>query len=310
MSDTTQEPNNSAANTPPSEQQNAGIPPESRPSLFGGSEGNNPPETQPLAFTVPDEFKDKPWVAELLKNSNPNQELFKQHDHTLRLIGSRGAVVPGENATPQQLAEYRKAIGVPEKPDSYDIPPTQWEDAEKPLGEIIDKSRVPEILNAVKESAHRNGIPAKALASLVNDFEKATLKFQAQEVQAAQERDRALNQDFVKLGVQYFGDRYQEILPNATNVLAKYVPENLRAVLHSLDNKSLMVVAAVADSIHRRGKTEGTIPAPTSKFGEPGTLREQARELMKKPEYKDRESHTYKQVVEIFKEMDRLGIKA
>lgn len=297
-------------NAASSEQQSGGLPPETRPSLFGGEDANNhEPSSQPLAFTVPDEFKDKPWVAELLKNSNPNQELFKQHDHTLRMIGARGATVPGENATPQQIADYRKAIGIPDKAEAYEIPATQWDETEKQLGEFIDKSRVPDILNAVKESAYRNNIPPKALASLVNDFEKATLKHQAQEIQAAQERDRAQNLDFAKLGIQYFGDRYQEVLPNATNVLAKYVPDNLKAVLHSLDNKSLMVVAAVADSIHRRGKTEGTIPAPTSKFGEPGTLREQARELMKKPEYRDTNSQVYKQVVEIFKEMDRLGMK-
>lgn len=292
-----------------SEQQTGGLPPETNSSLFGGSdESDNHLEPQTLAFSVPEEYKEKPWVRELLKNSDPNKELFKQYDHTLKMIGSRGPTVPGENATPQQIADYRKAIGIPDTPANYDIPATQWEEAEKPLGELIDKSRVPEILDAVKQSAYRNNIPPQALANLVSDFEKATLKYQAQEAQAALEKQKELDADFVQLGIKYFGDRYTEVLPNASDVLKKYVPENLRGILHSLDNKSLMIVAAVADNIHRRGKTEGTIPAVSSKLGEPGTLRERARELMKRPEFADQTSSTYKQVVELFKEIDRLKV--
>jgi len=285
-----------------------------RGGLFGDGADDpvTPSATKTVSgFTVPKEYEDKPWVKELLKNQDPHTELFKQHEHVQKMLGSRGVTVPGEGAPPEQVREFRKALGIPEKAEDYVINNTAWSDAEKPLGEIIDKGRNPKIMQAVKESALRNNIPKAALDNLVQDFERAQAVHQGEELARIRQEEAQLGMDFAQLGQQLFKDKYPQVMATASQQLAKYVPPQVQPLLHSLDNKALMVVAAVANGIYQRHRTEDSFAESglKSTMGDPSTMRERAMELMARPEYKDKNSSVYKQVVDMFKEMDRLGVR-
>lgn len=80
--------------------------------------------------TLPDDLKALPTLA---KFQEPGA-LAKSYVELEKKIGQRGVQVPGEGATPEQVAEFHRALGVPEKPDDYaiaapeGIPAEVWSD--------------------------------------------------------------------------------------------------------------------------------------------------------------------------------------
>lgn len=69
--------------------------------------------------------------------------------------------IPGPDATDEDKAKYRKALGVPDKPEDYKI--------ELPEGvEATDADQA--IIDMVVPIAHANGVPAAALNGLIGEF--------------------------------------------------------------------------------------------------------------------------------------------
>ena len=65
---------------------------------------------------IPAEVKnEKFW-----ENYKTESDAFKAHAELIKYRG-RAAVLPGANATPEELADFRKKIGVPDKPDGYQL---------------------------------------------------------------------------------------------------------------------------------------------------------------------------------------------
>lgn len=67
--------------------------------------------------------------------------------------------VPGPDAKPEEVAAFRKALGVPDKPDGYGIKkPDQL-----PEGVVWDDAKV----SKFTELAHKHGIPAAAVKEII-----------------------------------------------------------------------------------------------------------------------------------------------
>jgi len=77
-----------------------------------------------------EKYQGKDW-------SEAGPHLAKALVEATKLIGAKAPalVVPGEGATPEQVAAYRKATGVPDAPDGYSI---SW--PEFPPGEDLDEA--------------------------------------------------------------------------------------------------------------------------------------------------------------------------
>lgn len=68
-----------------------------------------------------------------------------------------------DNATPEQIAEYRQALGVPEAPDKYDVSLGDghvWGEADKPLLESFTKA------------AHESNVPAEYLKPILKWYDQ------------------------------------------------------------------------------------------------------------------------------------------
>jgi hypothetical protein len=74
--------------------------------------------------------------------------------------------VPGEGASQAEVAEFRKAIGVPEKADGYKLPALK--DAE---GNDVPMNNAK--LAAITAAAHKHGIPAGALEATLQEIAQA-----------------------------------------------------------------------------------------------------------------------------------------
>lgn len=116
---------------------------------------------------LPDDLKGNPS----LKVVGSIGDLAKSFVETKKLIGTK-LEAPGENATPEQLAAWRKVVGAPEKAEGYlgdgvktlrpdTVPETLWDaEAEKGFLALAHKHHLPPA--AVKEiiGLHANSIAA------------------------------------------------------------------------------------------------------------------------------------------------------
>jgi hypothetical protein len=85
--------------------------------------------------------------------------LAKSHGELQQLLGKKSSAVnvPGEKSTPEEIAAFRKALGVPEKPEEYSFKPDKLPD-----GVAWDDNSA----KAFAAIAHKHHIPASAMKEL------------------------------------------------------------------------------------------------------------------------------------------------
>lgn len=115
------------------------------------------------------------WLpAKFWTDNGPNVEaILKSYQGMEQLVGRKAQAVlpPTEKSTPEEVAEYRKAIGVPESPEAYNLKPEQL-----PEGVVWDEN----VAKRAAELAHKHHIPAAAMQEFMRfDMERAALMNQA-----------------------------------------------------------------------------------------------------------------------------------
>lgn len=116
-----------------------------------------------------------------------------------KAIHDRGGIkVPGENATDEEKTAFARAIGVPEKPDGYEMPVIENgrfdpNKAEGPDNLKTIPLNVP-LITKLAESAHKNGTPKGAFEGLVRDY----VALQMDEAAAAEAQEKTDAQAWVK----------------------------------------------------------------------------------------------------------------
>ena len=127
------------------------------------------PAAEPALTEKPEWLPDKYW-----RNDKIDVEsLAKSHNGLAELLGKKAQAVvpPNEKSTPEEVAAYRKAIGVPETPEGYELKPEQMPD-----GVTWDDN----VAKQAAELAHKHHIPAEAMKDFMKfDMERAALMNQA-----------------------------------------------------------------------------------------------------------------------------------
>jgi hypothetical protein len=115
------------------------------------------------------------WLPEKFwRNDKADVEsLSKSYQGLEQLLGKKANAIvpPSEKSTPEEVAAYRKAIGVPESPEAYNLKPEQL-----PEGVVWDES----LAKRAAELAHKHNVPAAAMQEFMKfDMERAALMNQA-----------------------------------------------------------------------------------------------------------------------------------
>jgi hypothetical protein len=110
------------------------------------------------------------WTAHLPDDAVPYKETLAKYKtvpdmakalaHANALVGKKLGV-PNEKSSPEELAAYRQALGVPESFEEYDFTP-----AETPEGFTWDKAA----MQPFAEAAHKHNIPPSAMKELAGLF--------------------------------------------------------------------------------------------------------------------------------------------
>lgn len=229
-------------------------------------------------------------MANVLKTEKPFEELLKQHEHAQSMLGNR-LQVPDENATPEQLKEFHKKLGVPETPDAYTLEPTKWDEADKQIGDYLNASRNETFMSKIKEAAHQYGVTPKALQGLVDAYDKAFAVEHKAAVMAQINADVELAKDFDVQSKKLFGNQASEIINRGNQLIDNSVPPEMKASIRSLDNNSQMVVATLLDHVYRKYVKEdngiGTGAGTGVRTLTPEDVSAEGRRLMSLPGYSD-----------------------
>lgn len=94
-----------------------------------------------------------------LQNFRTLPDILKTLGHQQKQIGKpKGVTIPGEGAKPEEIAAFRKALGIPEKPEDYGLKPEKLPDGIE-WDEEMEKS--------IAALALEHNVPPKAMKALV-----------------------------------------------------------------------------------------------------------------------------------------------
>ena len=160
----------------------------------------------PSTYVQPDGTLADGWTDHLPDDAVPYKETLARYKtvpdmakalaHANALVG-RKLGVPNEKSTPEEVAAYRKALGVPESLEEYDFTPEQ-----APEGFNWDKGA----MQPFAEVAHKHNIPPSArkeLAGLFAQYESSKIDvmqgmFDQQRQEAVATLQKEWGQDFSK----------------------------------------------------------------------------------------------------------------
>jgi hypothetical protein len=149
----------------------------------------------------------KPYAGSIRKfEGTPIQDVLKSYGELEKKLGQR-MQPPGAEARPEEVAAWRKNLGVPEKPDGYgiarpeDVPVELWND---------------ELVRGFTAVAHKHHIPAAAAQELVqwwNGQQMAAIsRYQGEAADGREAMVQGLQSEW--------GERYEANLQGAQRVAA------------------------------------------------------------------------------------------
>lgn len=138
--------------------------------------------------TIPEELRNDPNI----KKYKDISELAKGHLETVKLIGRKGVLIPGENATDEEKAKFLEAIGRPKTADEYKFTPIEKLHPEVQV--------TPESEKAFRDEAHKLGFTNAQVDGLnswyLNNISNALIKRDEAMVKQKEEAAKKLNTEW------------------------------------------------------------------------------------------------------------------
>jgi hypothetical protein len=177
---------------------------------------------------LPDEFKQHDFVKTFTKPGDFVKSALeiKTERDALKTKMDGAIFKPSENAKPEEKTAYLKALGVPEKPEAYELSPLPPE-----LKEI--QAMEPWFRNV----AHARGIPADMAKGLWEDYSKLAIDSQKQ---AIEQRNKTLTEGMDAIKKEW-GSNYDNNLKVVARAEAKFgIPQDW-VKSHNLDNDPTLI---------------------------------------------------------------------
>lgn len=251
-----------------------------------GDEGAK--ETKPdFSSFVPEDYKEKPYIKELLKTQDPNVELFKQFDNLQKKLGERPPARPADDAPDEEWAKFLEPLK-PKTADEYEIPLPELGEDKKELAEFIKSNRDEEFQKQVKQMLHEEGVPKR----LANKLAQRYVNLEAQAMEKAftkqRETDAALESEFQDVFKKSFGGDQTKAEAAGKEFLKEFVPEKLRPLIAGLSNEALAVMAAASLGVKAKYEAEDTFTdVAKTKSDTVDALKDEMRAILRMPEAKN-----------------------
>lgn len=215
----------------------------------GGDDGGTAGNEGTIEFKIPEEYA----TNQTLSQAKSVEDLCKTIVNQETLIGKKVIGIPDENSSPEEVAKFKEAFGVPVKFEDYNL-------ESSPEIKAIYGEGDSQVLDEFKKVFHEAGINGKQAETLKKGYETILGGL----IQTQQEKQKEMEAEFQNMISTSFGDQKEEKLKVAEEFLKANVSENLKVHLpHVLqDTKALMLVADLANNIYPDLKPEDITKTP------------------------------------------------
>jgi len=124
-----------------------------------GPTGSNDPRLKTVDIKVPEKYQAEPWAKEV-KNVD---DLWTKMAGAQKLLGKDKVILPGENATQDELNSFYTRMGRPEQPDGYEF---------KSVESLKEVDRNVNLDTGMKKIFFEEGISKKAGERIVSKYEE------------------------------------------------------------------------------------------------------------------------------------------
>ncbi|GAT35614.1 hypothetical protein TSACC_3685 [Terrimicrobium sacchariphilum] len=234
---------------------------------------------------LPEEFGD---ARDGLGKFKTVPDLAKGYRELEKTLGAKGVFVPGKDAKPEEVAAYRKAAGIPEAPDKYNVKPEQL-----PEGFTWPAD---EALKPVLEAAHRHNVSEAALRDIIG----ANMSLQQTATEAVA---KAQLEEGTKYLREQWGGEYDANIKLALSA-AKVAGVDAKTLPGFTDPQTVMAFVNLAKKI---SDDQFVNPGGSGAGGGKGGAAE-AREIQTNPEhpkykaYHDGDKDTHALVLSLYKQ--------
>jgi len=246
---------------------------------------------------VPAEYRETEDVKNLAKTENPVQELFKQRYELQKSLGNR-PTIPGPDATPEQIAEWNKSIGVPEDPKAYEFETLNWEELgaqpiDKPVIEFLNSTREGPMAEMMKGVFQKAGLRPEQSKMIQKGFELATMANHRDALMASIEEGKTADQKYMDYMNKTHGQNAQQVIDAASKFAQRNMPPELHALIPSLPGDQLgMLTTMLYTSIQKHVREDNSVGNQHnvnsgSDMMDPVKISERGRQMMTHPAYFD-----------------------
>ncbi len=162
-------------------------------------------------------------LSRYLERFKSPQDLAKSYLHAQATISRGGVKLPGEKATPDEIAAFNKAFGVPEKPDAYKLTRPQGIEA------------APEAEGKFLAAAHAAGLNQKQVDAVLGHYWSLQGEALAAQRTAQQEQQRIADETRAATGRaldEAWGYARENNLGRINQFLAPYLEGEEKNFLH------------------------------------------------------------------------------
>lgn len=227
-----------------------------------GNEGTPPGEQgAPATFIIPEEYASH----ERVNQAKSIEDLCKTIVNQETLIGKKYIGIPDEKSTPEEVAKFNEALGVPTTFEGYEL------EASPEVKAIYGEGDT-EAMNGFKKMLHEAGVSTKQAEILKKGYDGVIGGLMDQQ----KAKVEALNIEFDGVITEAFGDKKDEKLQIAREFMTAKISDNLKPHLtHVLqDAKALAVIADIANNLY-----PDLLPEDISKLPSGGTVGKTVEEL-------------------------------
>ena len=197
--------------------------------------------------------------------------LAQSYVHAQKAIGANKVAIPGENATPEELNEFYKALGRPDKLEDYST-----EGVELPEGVVLDEDQVKEF----RKFAFEHGIPQKTFAqALAFDAKRVQQQIAAEAAAQKAEHDATLT----KLRTE-FGGSFETVVAQCNKAMETFGLTEVLREKGLLNNYT--IIKALAGIGERIGESRLKGGEGTPAAGDPQSRLDEIRNNPDDPYYK------------------------
>jgi len=225
-----------------------------------GATGATGPKDRRLdLFKVPEKFEKEPWAKEV----KSVEDLWEKMSGVQKLIGKDKVVLPGENADPEIVAEFRKKMGIPENPEGYEF---------KSIETLKDVERNVDLDHTMKKIFFEENVPKEAGQRIVNKYEAALYEMNKPMIEQSAQR----NLDFQKLADEVLGEDKVAAMTAFKSIMRESLGEKayLADKIETMSNEELMPLIVFSKKIHDTYIGENRIPGkPGAQPGMSGDLK-------------------------------------